>query len=66
MSEIKFGLGVVFALLMLFLCKNFKEMQDELKRLKDKDRITEDEYNIILKKLKELKEQQKEMSKWQK
>ena len=55
MTEIKFGLSVMFALLMLFLCKNFKEMQDELKRLKDKGRITEDEYNIILKKLKELK-----------
>lgn len=63
MTETKFGLGAVFALLMLFLCKNFKEMQDELKRLKDKGRITEDEYNIILKKLKELKEQQEEVSK---
>ena len=63
MAETKFGLSVMFALLMLFLCKNFKEMQDELKRLKDKGRITEDEYNIILKKLKELKEQQEEVSK---
>ena len=33
MAETKFGLSVMFALLMLFLCKNFKEMQDELKRL---------------------------------
>ena len=56
MTETKFGLSVMFALLMLFLCENFKEMQDELKRLKDKGRITEDEYNIILKKLKELKQ----------
>lgn len=57
MVETKIGIGVMFALLRLFLCKNFKEMQEELKRLKDKGRITEDEYNIILKKLNELKEQ---------
>ena len=55
MSENKFGIGVLLALVMLLNCKDFKEMQDELKRLKDKGKISQDDYGLILKKLNELR-----------
>lgn len=53
----KLGIGVLFALIMLLGCKNFKEMQEELDELKTKGRISEDDYNIIIRKLNELKGQ---------
>lgn len=55
MSENKFGIGVLLALVMLLNCKDFKETQDELKRLKDKGKISQDDYSLILKKLNELR-----------